>query len=184
MSGCGAVPGRWAALIAVWIAVVVGPLAEGADAPAPVARSTVERHGASDAFAAPGIALAWAVLRGRDEATTEVVVRVEAEAGSFGSLGVVGVDPFTRASAPLRVPAPIGRVTEVRIPRARFAELPRTEWRLYRSSAPAAHEAPALLVYYQGVPDTTPEFDDAAKLSADLAARIERARREAEGKRP
>ena len=46
-------------------------------------------------------------------------------------------------------------------------------------SAPAADAVPVLLVYYQGVPDTTPEFDDAVKLEAYLAERLRRVRGEA-----
>jgi hypothetical protein len=39
-----------------------------------------------------------------------------------------------------------------------------------------------LTVFYLGVPDTTPEFADAAKLDAYLAERLERARNSPEGK--
>jgi len=35
---------------------------------------------------------------------------------------------------------------------------------------------PALMIFYHGVPDTTPEFTDAGKLDAHLAARIGEAR--------
>jgi hypothetical protein len=152
--------------------------ARAADPPAAGAAAS-EVHGSLDAFAARGVALAFGVLRGKDEATTQVVVRVEADRARYGALSVDGVDPFTRASQPLLTPAPIDGVRIVRIPRARFADLPRTEWRFFASARPAAGAAPALLVFYQGVPDTTPEFDDAARLESDLAARIERARREA-----
>jgi hypothetical protein len=145
-------------------------------------KSGAEMHGASDAFAAPGIALAWGILRGKDEAGTEVVVRLETDPGAYASVAVTGVDPFTRSSQPL---APITRIPgtiEVRLPRSRFADLPRTEWRLYKSANPGTGEAPALLVYYQGIPDTTPEFNEEARLRADLAQRIERARRESKGR--
>ena len=138
-----------------------------------------EAHGSLDTYAAPGVALAWAVLRGKDEAATTVVVRVDADPAVYGALAVAGVDPFTKASHSLLAAAPIAGTLTVRLPRARFADLPRTEWRFYRASAPAASDAPALLVYYQGIPDTTPEFADEAKLSAYLADRIGQARRSA-----
>lgn len=154
----------------------------GRASPAANTRPAAEMHGASDAIAAPGIALAWGVLRGKDETRTEIVVRLDADPGAYASVAVTGVDPFTRTSQPL---APVTRIPgtiELRLPRSRFAELPRTEWRLYKSANPAVGEAPALLVYYQGIPDTTPEFNDEARLRADLAQRIERARREAKGR--
>ena len=169
--------GFWLRTGAVIMAAI--GIAHAADPPATGAAAASEMHGSLDAFAARGVALAWGVLRGKDEATTQVVVRVEADRAQYGALAVAGVDPFTRASQPLVPSAPIDGVRTVRIPRARFADLPRTEWRLFASGTPAAGDAPALLVFYQGIPDTTPEFDDAARLERDLIARIERARREA-----
>ncbi|HKU85988.1 MAG TPA: hypothetical protein VJV77_06580 [Casimicrobiaceae bacterium] len=157
---------------------VIG-IARAADPPATRVAPASEVHGSLDAFAAQGVALAWGVLRGKDEATTQVVVRVEADRARYGALAVAGVDPFTRASQALLAVAPIDGVRIVRIPRARFADLPRTEWRFFASATPAAGDTPALLVFYQGIPDTTPEFDDAARLEHDLVARIARARREA-----
>jgi hypothetical protein len=146
------------------------------------AQTPTQLHGSLDAFAAPGVALAWAVLRGKDETTAEVVVRIEADPKTYRSLSVTGIDPFTKASSPLLARTPIDGSLTVRLPRSRFAELPRTEWRFHASAAPGASEPPTLMVYYQGVPDTTPEFDDEAQLRASLAQRLERARSEAKTK--
>jgi hypothetical protein len=161
-------------LVALPIGLQGAPVAAARDAAAPLAVA----HGSADAFAAPGVALAWGILRGRDEADTRVLVRVEAEPGTYGAVAIDGVDPFTRASQSLLAVQPIGGALVVRLPRSRFAELPRTEWRFFAANSPRPGDAPALLVYYQGVPDTTPEFDDAAKLDAYLAERIARARRD------
>jgi len=157
------------------------PGATAAAAPDAAAPLAIE-HGSADAFAAPGVALAWGILRGRDEADTRVIVRVEAEPAAYGSLAIDGVDPFTRASQSLLAAQAIGGVLVVRLPRSRFAELPRSEWRFFATTSPRPGDAPALLVYYQGVPDTTPEFDDAAKLDAYLTERIARARRDAKAR--
>ena len=170
--------GFWVPIGAVALAAAIG-VARAAGPSGAGAAATSEVHGSLDAFAARGVALAFGVLRGKDEATTQVVVRVEADRARYGALAVTGVDPFTRASQPLLPVAPLDGVRVLHIPRARFADLPRTEWRFFASATPAAADAPALLVFYQGVPDTTPEFDDAARLESDLKARIERARREA-----
>lgn len=135
-----------------------------------------EAHGALDAFATDGLAMAWAIRRGRDEQATQVVVRVEADPGVFAAMSVTGVDPFGGdriALMPLRA---IGGRVELAVPRARFADHPRSEWRFWRESAPSASAPPALLVYFQGVPDTSPEFDDAGKLDAYLAQRLAAAR--------
>jgi hypothetical protein len=140
-----------------------------------------EVHGALDVFAGEGIALAWAVLRGKDEKSTTVIVRVDADAARYAALSVTGVDPFTKDAVTLAPLAPIAGSLQVRAARGRFADHPRTEWRFYREAAPARDAAPALLVYYQGIPDTAPEFDDAGKLDAYLAERLQRARSGAQG---
>jgi hypothetical protein len=140
-----------------------------------------EAHGALDVYAGEGIVLAWAILRGKDEKTTTVIVRGVAEETRYGALSVTGVDPFTKDALLLASLAPIPGSFEVRAARERFADHPRTEWRFYRESAPARDAVPALLVYYQGIPDTSPEFDDAGKLDAYLAGRLQRARSGAKG---
>jgi hypothetical protein len=162
-----------AALLAagLLIASLALPLGPGAFA------APVEAHGALDAFAGEGVAMAWGVLRGNDDASTLVVVRIDADAARYRSMAVTGIDPFTRAAQVIVAPAALGASHTVRVPRARFADLPRTEWRFYTVATPTARDAPALVVEYHGVPDTTPEFDDEAKLAASLADRIARARR-------
>ena len=55
----------------------------------------------------------------------------------------------------------VGGVFDLKTPRARFADFPRTEFRLWRSGAAPGAAPPALVVYYLGVPDTTPEMTQA-----------------------
>jgi hypothetical protein len=141
-----------------------------------------EVHGSLDAFAAPGVALAWAILRGKEESSTEVVVRVDTDPSRYRTLNVVGIDPFSKVSQPLAAVASVDGTMVVRLLRSRFAELPRTEWRLYASARPGAAEVPALVVFYQGIPDTTPEFKDESELTSALARSIERAQRELKAK--
>jgi len=136
--------------------------------------ATREVHGASDAFATAGIALAWAVLQHTPDA--DVVVRLAFDA-RYGGIQVIGIDPFTHATRPLTVTTVSPGTIELRTTRAGFAQWPRTEFRFAARDA----AAPAVVVYYLGVPDTTPEFTDETKLDAYLSARLERARRDASG---
>ena len=161
--------------LGVFVAMACGAAAQ------PVAPAPREVHGALDVFAGEGIVLAWAVLRGKDEKSTTVIVRVDADAARYAALSVTGVDPFTKDAVALAPLAPIAGSLQVRAARGRFADHPRTEWRFYREAAPARDAQPALLVYYQGIPDTAPEFDDAGKLDAYLAERLQRARSGAQG---
>ena len=137
-----------------------------ATAAAPTPALAAEIHGETDVFKGRGIALVWAVQRGPDEARTFVVVRVVTEP-AIRSVSVTGRDPFTKAEQLVVAPqATKGRI-DVRIPRASFADFPRTHWMFF-----ADGKEPSVVVYYLGVPDTTPEFADAAKLDAYLESRV------------
>jgi len=127
---------------------------------------TRELHGASDAFAGDGVSIAWAVLRGADEELTQVRLRVLADPARYAHFAVFGIDPFSKEQA--RLAAPRAAPATVGIPRARFAQLPRTEVRFFSSQRDAATGKPALVVFYLSVPDTTPEFDSEAKLNRHL----------------
>lgn len=123
-------------------------------------------HGETDAFSRDGVALAWAISRGKDEAGTMVVVRVATDT-SIKSVTVKGQDPFTKAEKVLVAARPIDGGTEIRLPRAGFADFPRTEWDFL-----GADGQPKLRVYYLGIPDTTPEFPDEQRLAAYLTKRV------------
>lgn len=133
-----------------------------------------ELHGMSDAFAAPGVALAWGVLRGASETATIVVVRIVTDPASYPWLAVAGGDPFTQRTQPLLAATRSAGVIDLRSPRAHFADFPRTDLRLYESAAAAQQDAPALVVFFLGVPDTTPEFATEDKLQEYLGDRVAR----------
>jgi hypothetical protein len=144
--------------------------------PAPV-------HGESDAFITQGVAVAWAILRAANPEDATVVIRIARDAGRLPGLGVVAIDPFSGESRTLREPSPAPATFDLPSVRRRFADFPRTEFRLYAAPMPGA-SAPALTLYYVGVPDTTPEFDSEAKLHAWLEGRMARLRAAPEGKFP
>lgn len=135
-----------------------------------------EVHGAGDTFVAPGVALAWGVVRGATEANTTVVVRIVTDPGIYATVAAVASNPFSQKTQDLLRRAAAGTRTDVRVPRAQFADTPRTEWRFYSTTTPAAPDAPALVVFYLGVPDTTPEFANEAALDAYFADRFARLR--------
>ena len=142
-----------------------------------------EVHGSADAFAVQGIALAWGVLRAPKEIDTSVVLRIEPDVRSYAQVEVVGRDPFTQDQITLFPVTEVAGPFDVKIPRARFADHPRTEIRLWsRDRGPPA--APALIIYFAGVPDTTPEVARPDELARSLGARIERARDDGARKAP
>lgn len=142
--------------------------------PAAAADPVREVHGSSDAYAEPGIALAWGVRRGTDEATTRVKLRVVADPGRYPRVAVTGRDPFTQAERSVLAPAATAALADLAMPRSHFADFPRTELRFYGTGSIA--DAPRVVVYFLGLPDTTPEFATDAALDRYLDERIARVR--------
>jgi len=159
--------------MSVRFALLALALCAGLVRAAPDASGAPEAHGVADAFARPGVALAWGVLRGASEADTLVVVRVETSAPEYAYVSAEGVDPFTQVRKMLRGPTRAGSGVDLEFSRAHFADFPRTEFRFAASEAGAAT---VLTVYYLGVPDTTPEFPTRAALARYLADRLVRER--------
>ena len=130
----------------------------------------------ADAYAGDGAAVAWAVLRGADEVGTVVVVRIVADPDLYPIVGATGSNPFSQRTQSLLPATPNAGSVELRAARAQFADFPRTELRFYATAAAAQAETPRLIVYFLGVPDTTPEFATEANLAAYLTDRIARIR--------
>ena len=133
-------------------------LATVAAAPSPAADPQREIHGMADAYAGDGAAVAWAVLRGADEVGTVVVVRIVADPDLYPIVGATGSNPFSQRTQSLLPATPNAGSVELRAARAQFADFPRTELRFYATAAAAQADTPRLVVYFLGVPDTTPEF--------------------------
>jgi hypothetical protein len=129
---------------------------------------TREQHGAGDAFAGDGVSIVWAVLRGINEGQTQVRLRISTDLSRYTHFAVLGINPFSKDEALLVAPRAAASPATVTISRARFAQLPRTEVRFFSSERDVAAGKPALVVFYLGVPDTTPEFESEAKLTRYL----------------
>ena len=150
---------------------------------ASAAEAPREVHGMADAFAEAGVAIAWGVVRGASETAT-VAIRVVTDTALYPWVAVEGSDPFTQRQHPLLRPMSSAGLIDVRSPRAQFADFPRTELRFYDSAADARSGMPKLVVFYLGVPDTTPEFATEDKLDAYLTDRIGRLRGDGGSKTP
>jgi len=146
----------------------------------------LEVHGERDVFTAPGVTLAWGVLRGPIEDETQVVIRVVLTLGPYYYVRLYGIDPFSGdrrlMAASERVPDKFPgagllprRMIDLRTPRHTFAGHPRREIRLYRTEGEWSADVSALTIYYLGVPDTTPEFVSEPALTTYLDGAVRRA---------
>ena len=99
-------------------------------------------------------------------------------------LAVVGIDPFTQTRGRLQSARRRSPARSTCASRARTSPTFRAPSSAcgHASAAPARH-APALVVFYLGVPDTTPEFARTDELDRSLDERIARARDDSEGNR-
>ncbi|MEP7070049.1 MAG: hypothetical protein ABI789_12445 [Usitatibacter sp.] len=151
-------------------------LAFGNASPSRAAEKPREAHGMTDTFAEPGVALAWGVLQGDNESATVIALRIVTDAAMYPWIAASGSDPFTQRQQSLLGVTESAGVVDVRVPRSRFADFPRTELRFYDTAPMTPAATPRLIVFYLGVPDTTPEFSSDAKLDAYLNDRIARMR--------
>ena len=141
----------------------------------PARASPIEVHGAAAVHAAPGLALAWALLRGRavrDPGEALVVLSIELDTARHAELAVLRRDPFGSGQLQWQPRAGAKPSQTLRATRAQLAELPRTELRFYAAGA----AEPQRIVWFAGVPDTTPEYLDAEALAAGVRERLQRAR--------
>ena len=135
-------------------------------------------HGADAVFAERRIVIVWAVLRASDEARTAVVVRVTPLDPALGAVAVDAVDPFSGRRISLLRPSAARPSLDLRVVRQRFAEHPRTEFRLATTVEDLAAGRDVLTVYFTGIPDATPELTTAEALNHYFeAARARRERR-------
>jgi len=109
-----------------------------------------------------------AVRRGATEDATQVVIRAVNVRRTYSRIRVDGVDPFAKDRTQLVAPRAFGAQADLTIVRAKFPAHPSTEIHLYHSEDDERANRPALTVFYLGVPDTTPEFGDAARMEAHL----------------
>jgi hypothetical protein len=133
-----------------------------------IGQSQTRIHGADSLFVSLAVKLAWAVLKGKTEADTTVVIRVVNVTGDYRFLSVDALDPFTKDRAVLDRGRRFDRTTDLSIVRARFADHPSAEISLFRTEDGLRQNKPELVVYYLGVPDTTPEFQSADAMNAYL----------------
>ena len=135
-------------------------------------------HGADAVFAERRIVIVWAVLRASDEARTAVVVRVTPLDPELGAVAVDAVDPFSGGRIRFLPPSAARPFLDLSVGRQRFAEHPRTEFRLAATIDDLASGRDVLTVYFTGIPDATPELKTAEALDDYFAtARARRERR-------
>ncbi len=117
-----------------------------------------EYHGADSVFERDGIIILWAVLKGQDEASSQVCMKILHPARNrFKIFSVEAVDPFSKEKEWVVKGNKLEKENFVRSSRASFGDKTARRIFFYRTKEAYDREKPDMTVYYLGVPDTSPE---------------------------
>ncbi|MCX7788918.1 MAG: hypothetical protein N2442_14610 [Spirochaetes bacterium] len=97
-----------------------------------------------------------------------VVLRIQPLTQEWEILQIVGVDPFSDIRITLLYTLFPLTPLDLSFYRHHFDTWPRTEIHLFRSYADSKDYRPECILYFVGVPDTTPEFLSADRLLQHL----------------
>jgi len=135
-------------------------------------------HGADAVFRAEGLTLLWAIVKGSDEQTSVVYVRIlanDSARNSFAAFRVVARDVLTGSEAVVVRNHALNEQDTVTESRAAYGDKTQRRFFFYADTRGADGQAPALEIYYFAIPDTAPEFlsqDALEKYFADAARRL------------
>jgi len=128
---------------------------------------TREIHGADSSFRVDSLGIVWGVLRSVQGAPVQVIIRVRVLGDvptPYASYAVQAVQPLSGATDWVARRRPLESVNDVVCPREGFKDMTGRRLLFFRQAAGAPDQAPDLVIYYMGVPDTTPEFADVGQM--------------------
>jgi hypothetical protein len=118
-----------------------------------------EFHGADSVFEKDGITILWAILKGPTEESSWVHIKIiNSGKNPFQIFSVEAVDPFSKEKEWVVKGKKLEKENLIRSNRASFREKTGRRILFYRSTEAFEKENPDMIVYYLGVPDTSPEF--------------------------
>ncbi len=149
---------RRTATVLLGLVTLAGPGAARAQAP--------ELHGADSVFVSPTATIIWGVLSDPKQEHVLAVARVINTARRYEFVTLVAMDPFSGRRTTVVEGVALNDQVDLRSPRGSYADYPRREFHLYRTAGDLRAKRPALIIYYLGLPDTTPELHSQAALEA------------------
>jgi hypothetical protein len=117
-----------------------------------------EYHGADSVFEKQGIAILWAILKGQDEASSWVYIKVINSGGNpFQFYSVEAIDPFSKEKEWVVTGETLQEKNVVKSIRIAFRDKTSRRILFYRNREAMEKQTPEMAVFYMGVPDTSPE---------------------------
>ena len=129
-----------------------------------------EYHGADSTFKANGISIFWAILKGPEESSSWVYIRIinqqEDDLNQFRAFSMIASNPFSDAEEWIIKAEKLKKENIIKLNRESFKELMKRRFLFYNSEKIEDYksEKPDMVVYYLSVPDTAPEFLTLEKL--------------------
>ena len=133
----------------------------------PPAMSQEEYHGADSSYQLRNLVILWGIVKGPDEDRSWVtikMIRTGSGPGLWESCRVEAVDPFSQEKEWVSPRERLGKETVIKSPRSSFRD--KTGRRILLYSGSSEDEKPSAVIFYQGVPDTTPEFSTEKEMEA------------------
>lgn len=139
-------------------------------------------HGADSTFKANGISIFWAILKGPEESSSWVYIKIidpEGNLKQFHTFGLIASDPFSDSEEWIIKGEKLKKENIIKLNRESFKEMMERTFFFYQSEKIEDYqsEIPDMIVYYLSVPDTAPEFLTLEKLKAyfkDAEKRLEK----------
>jgi len=141
-----------------------------------------EYHGADSTFKANGISIFWAILKGPEESSSWVHIKIisqEDNLKQFHTFGLIASHPFSDSEEWIIKREKLKKENIIKLNRESFKEMMKRTFFFYKSEKIEDYrsEIPDMTVYYLSVPDTAPEFLTLEKLEAyfkDAEKRLEK----------
>ena len=131
----------------------------------PLAYGQEEYHGADSVFETKDMIIFWAILKGRDEESSWVYIKIvfpEAGLNPWKSFRVEAVDPFSGEKEWVTQREKAEKENVIKAPRPSFRDKTGRRILFYRNQD--SGDRPERIVFYQGIPDTAPELPTEAQL--------------------
>jgi len=128
-------------------------------------------HGADSIFKANGISIFWAILKGPEESSSWVHIKIinqEDNLKKFHTFGLIASHPFSDSEEWIIKGEKLKKENIIKLNRESFKEMMERTFFFYQSEKieDYQNEMPDMIVYYLSVPDTAPEFLTLEKLEA------------------
>jgi hypothetical protein len=143
-----------------------------------LAYPATEYHGADSVFEKEGIVILWAILKGQDEASSWVYIKIVNSGGTpYQIFSVEAIDPFSKEKEWVVKGKKLEKDNVVKSVRTSFRDKTSRRILFYRNTEALEKENPGMAVFYLGVPDTSPEVLSEKEMESYFEKVLERAKK-------